>query len=267
VIDPHWQLVDLDPQTWRNIGKFIDPSLYIRAGSPDEHGLYVIHDRGPVLSIVETSGRSRTDLGIQRIEEPRSVASDLYETGEWDRVHIIDRAHLNNVSTRAQQLENRDLELDAYYRNVFRLIWGKDNGYVALPAHPGNWHGWTYDRVSSFVGQLIEPASLALGVISDDGSNLEIGLIGEVSNGSFHKVTTFESLPFPREDVEVSHAFMERLWAHLSQGSWPPAAVLLTTSSVFEEWVYGADKQRTIDHAVVDGCAILRFRDFPRLTF
>jgi hypothetical protein len=267
VIDSHWQLVDLDPYTWRNIGRFIDPSLYIRAGSHDENGLYIIHDHGPVLSIVETSGRSRMDLGIQRIDAPRSVASDLYETGEWDRVHIVDRSHLNDVSTQAQQLENRDLELDAYYRNVFRLIWGTDDGYVAIPPHPGHWHGWTYERVSSFVGQLIEPASLALGVISDDGSNLEIGLIGEVKNGSFHKVTTFESLPYPREDAAVSDEFMDRLWGHLSKGAWPPAAVLLCRNSVFEEWVYGADKQHTIDQAVVDGRAILRFRDFPRLSF
>jgi hypothetical protein len=267
VIDPHWQLVDLDPHTWRNIGRFIDPGLYIRAGSPDERGLYVIHDSGAVLSIVESSGQSRRDLGIERVDAPRSLAKDLYETREWDRVHIVDRTHLNDVSTQAQQLENRDLELDAYYRNVFRLIWGDEDGYVALPAHPGNWHGWTYDRVSSFVGQFSEPASLALGVISDDGSSLEIGLIGEVSHGSFHKVTTFESLPFPREDASVSGEFIDRIWAHLSQGAWPPAAVLLCTSSVFENWVYGPDKRRTIDNAVVEGRAILRFRDFPRLTF
>ena len=34
MIDPHWQLVDLDPRTWRNIGRFINPGLYIRAGNP-----------------------------------------------------------------------------------------------------------------------------------------------------------------------------------------------------------------------------------------
>ena len=264
MIDPHWQLVDLDPYTWRNIGKFIDPGMYIRAGSPDERGLYLIHDGGTVLSIVETSGRSRKDLAIERIDSPRALAEALCSTNEWDRVHVVDRQHLNDVSTQAQQLENRQLELDAYYRNVFRLIWGKADGYVVLPPHPGNWHGWTYELIVRFVDQLVEPASLALGVVSDDGANLEIGLIGEVSNGSFHKVTTFESLPFPREQAAVSDDLADLLWSYLSQGDWPPAAILLCTSSVFEAWVYSADKRATIESAVAAGNAVLRMRnDLP----
>jgi hypothetical protein len=267
VIDPHWQLVDLDPYTWRNIGKFIDPGLYVRAGSPDEHGLYVIHAGGSVLSVVETSGRSRRDLGIEQVDSPQALAKSLYGSSEWDRVHVVDREHLNFVSTQAQQLENRDLELDAYYHNVFRLIWGKADGYVALPPHPGNWHGWTYDQIVRFVDQLVEPASLALGVISDDGKMLEIGLIGEVSGGSFRKVTTFESLPFPHEDAAVSDDFMERLWTHLSQGKWPPAAILLCTSSVFEAWVYGPNKRATIDSAISARHALLRMRTEPPLRF
>lgn len=261
MIDPHWQLVDLDPYTWRNIGKFIDPGLYIRAGSPDELGLYVIHDGGSVLSVVETSGRSRKDLGIDRVDSPRSLAESLAGTSEWDRVHVIDRRHLNDVSTRAQQLENRDLELDAYYHRVFRLIWNTDDGYVAIPPHPRNWHGWTYEQIVRFVAQLQAPASLALGVFSDDGDNLEIGLIGEVSGGSFRKITTFEALPFPREEAAVSEVFMDRLWSHLSTGEWPPAAALLCNSSVFERWVYGPDKRLTIASAISCGDAILRVRE------
>ncbi len=92
-------------------------------------------------------------------------------------------------------------------------------------------------------------------------------MIGEVSNGSFHKVTTFESLPFPREESAVTVEYMERLWTHLAQGDWPPAAVLLCTSSVFESWVYGPDKRATIESAIADGRAILRLRDSPRLSY
>ena len=261
MIDPHWQLVDLDPYTWRNIGRFIDPGLYVRAGSPEEHGLFVIHDGGTVLSVVETSGRSRKDLGLERVKSPQPLAEQLASTLEWDRVHVVDRQHLNDVSFRAQQLDNRDLELDAYYHAVFRLIWGSDDGYVAVPPHPRNWHGWTYEQIVRFVDQLQEPASLALGVLSDDGAILEIGLIGEVSQGSFHKVTTFEALPFPREDVAVSEEFMDRLWEYLSDGDWPPAAALLCSSSVFEAWVYGPDKRVTIAMAVAKSQAILKVKD------
>lgn len=267
MIDPHWQLVDLDPYTWRAIGKYIDPSMYIRAGSPDERGLFVIHDEGRVLSVVESSGQARRDLGIVRVDTPRALAPQLYERGEWDRVHIVDRAHLSTVATEAQQLSNRDLNLDAYYRNVFRLIWGDGDGYVSMPPHPGHWNGWTYERIERFIDQLQEPASLALGVISSESGTLEIGLIGEVSEGAIRKVTTFESLPFDRSEAAVTHRFLDRLWSNLSSGAFPPAVVLLCTDTVFEHWVHGPGKEVTIDEAVKSGQAVLRLRVVPLLTW
>jgi hypothetical protein len=266
MIDPNWQLVDLDPYTWRAIGKFIDPGMYIRAGSPDENGLYVIHDGGTVLSVVETTGTRRPDLGLERIERPESTARALFDSGEWDRVHVIDRKHLQSVSTEAQQLSNRSLELDAYYRHVFDLVWGNAAGYAVVPEHPRSWNGWTYQRIVEFVSQLQAPASLALGVMGEDGS-LVIGLLGEVSEGSFRKVTTFESLPFDPSDVSIDEEFLDRIWSHLLETAFPPAAVLLCTESVFDRWVNGAGKARTIEDAIASGTAILRLRDGPRLSW
>jgi hypothetical protein len=267
VIDPNWQLVDLDPYTWRAIGKFIDPGMYIRAGSPDENGLFVIHDDGRVLSVVETSGAARKDLGLITFDAPRPLAKELYESGAWDRVHVIDRRHLEHVGEQAQQLPNRDLDLDAYYRNVFSLIWGSDDGYVSLPPHPGHWHGWTYSAISEVVGQFVEPASLALGVISEESGDLEIGLVGEVSEGQFHKVTTFEALPFERSEAAVTQSFMMRVWMALESTAYPPAAVLLCTDTIFDEWVYGADKEAVIGRARMAGTAILRLRADPQVAW
>jgi hypothetical protein len=265
VIDPHWQLVDLDPYTWRAIGRFIDPSMYIRAGSPDERGLYVIHDRGRLLSAVESSGRVRRDLGIVQVDAPRVLAGQLFARGEWDRVHVIDRQHLSAVATQAQQLPNRDLNLDAYYQNVFRLIWGDGDGYVSLPPHPGHWNGWTYERIAQFIGQLREPSTLALGVVSVETGALEIGLIGEVSEGTIRKVTTFEALPFDRSQVAVDREFLDQLWSVLSAGDFAPAAALLCTDTVFERWIYGSNKAATIDEAIDSGQAVLRVREAPPL--
>lgn len=262
MIDPNWQLVDLDPYTWRAIGKFIDPGMYIRAGSAEEHGLYVIHDRGTVLSVVESSGTRRADLGLDHIERPDLTAQGLFDRGEWDRVHVIDRMHLQSVSTSAQQLANRDLELDAYYRHVFQLVWGNEAGYAVIPKHPGSWHGWTYQQIVDVVYQLQAPASLALGVIDDEGA-LIIGLLGEVSDGSFRKVTTFESLPFDRLEVSVTQEFLDRLWSHLATTDYPPATVLLCTESIFDRWVNEPDKARTISEAIDSGTAVLRLRDEP----
>ena len=266
MIDPNWQLVDLDPYTWRAIGKFIDPGMYIRAGSPDENGLFVIHDGGTVLSVVETAGTRRPDLGLERIEQSYLTAQGLFDSGEWDRVHVIDRQHLQSVSTEAQQSSNRSLELDAYYRHVFQLVWGNAEGYAVVPEHPRSWNGWTYQRIVEFVNQLQSPASLALGVIAEDGS-LAIGLLGEVSEGSFRKVTTFESLPFGPSDMSVDEGFLDRIWSHLLETDFPPAAVLLCTESVFDRWVNGADKARTIEDAIESGTAALRLRNETLLTW
>ena len=265
MIDPNWQLADLDPYTWRAIGKFIDPAMYIRAGSPDENGLYIVHDVGRVLSVVETSGARRSDLGIDRVSNPKAVAAKYFEQGIWDRVHVIDRRHLAKVSASAQQLPNRDLELDAYYRNVFDLIWGDDDGYVVLPPHPGTWNGWGYQQIVDVVNQLQEPASLALGVVDDIDGSLIIGLLGEVSEGSFQKVTTFESLPFDRSDVAITSEFLDRLWNVLAESDFPPAAVLLCTESVFEKWIDQPNKTQTIDSSVVANLALLRVREVPPL--
>ena len=80
MIDPHWQLVDLDPRTWRNIGRFISPGQYIRAGNPDEHALYVLHDDGRFLNAVDTESGPRRDLGIERVNDPTGLAERIDES-------------------------------------------------------------------------------------------------------------------------------------------------------------------------------------------
>ena len=94
MIDPHWQVIDLDPVTWRNLGPFFQPQDYIAAAQPDEHGLFILHDRGQLLKVVDTlTADAPADIPTQ-IDDPVALARDLYERGEWQRVHIIDRRHL-----------------------------------------------------------------------------------------------------------------------------------------------------------------------------
>ena len=54
MIDPHWQVIDLDPVTWRNLGPLLEPQRYIAAAQPDEHGLFILHDQGRLLKVVDT---------------------------------------------------------------------------------------------------------------------------------------------------------------------------------------------------------------------
>jgi len=259
VINPHWQLVDLDPVTWRNIGRFISPGRYIRAGTSDEHALYALHDNGRVLNVIDTLTGRRTDLDLAPLTDPEEAAAHLFATGEWNRVHIVDRQHLAAVAHEAQADPRHDLTLDAYYRFVNHLIWSNsDSRYVVHPPRASSWHGWTYDLVKRWLADLPDPASVALSVVGEEG--LIIGLIAQISGGLIDLVTTFEALPIPRADAEVSSAYGDRLWAAIEDRFAPPAALLLCTDAVFDAWIHQADKAATITQAIAANTAHLRVR-------
>ncbi len=258
MIDPNWELVDLDPSTWRAIGRFMLPGQYVRAGNPGEHALYVLHDHGRVLKVLDTASGTRRDLRIDRVDDSRAVAAKLFGLGEWERVHVIDRSHLADVAKRAQESPRRELTLDAYYRMVFHLIWDQGDGYVSLPLKALEWRGWTYEGVKSWIERLPSPSSLILGVI--DGEDLIIGLIAIVSCGLIRKVTTFEALPIEYRKGAVSRDFLERVWTLAGEQFAPPEAALICTPDIFERWISVPGKIAVIQRAIAAGGAFCRMR-------
>jgi len=257
MIDPNWSVIDLDPRTWRNLGRFFDPGQYIRATQPGEHNLFVLHDDGKLLRVVDTEHGIRTDLGISCVTDPEALAQDLYTQGPWHRVHVINRRHLADVARMAQQIPPGSIHLDAYYRRVYQLLWQQNNAYVCLPPHPGHWHGWTYQGILDFVHQLPAASTLALAVFED--SVLEIGLILEWHQEKVTKVTTFEALSDPACITGVSREAMQSLWQQLEARFAPPAGVLLCTRRVFDRWIETAeDKYQFLQAAQERGQAIWR---------
>ena len=247
MIDPNWSLVDLDPRTWRNIGRFFDPGQYIQAARPGTHGLFVLHDNGKLKKVVDTKKEKSPDLKIERVDDPVALAQSLYERGEWQQVHVINKRHLAEVARLAQAEARRELTLDQYYRQVFHLLWDNSGGYVSIPPHPGHWRGWTYERIRDFIQQLPAEASLALGVFNQDV--LEIGLILEVREGLIKRVTTFEALQLEPGTAQLSEDFFDRLWVQLGEKFAPPAALLLCSQTTFETWLGAEDKLAALDQA------------------
>jgi hypothetical protein len=245
VIDPHWLLQDLDPRTWRAIGRFFLPSQYIAAAQPGEHGLFVLHDGGAPVRAVDTTVGPRSDLAISApVMDPRDLARELFATGEWDRVHVIDKRHLAHVAMESQATPRRDLTLDAYYHMVYDLIWDGSAGYVVEPPRSPDWHCWTYAGLLEFIARLPSPSALGLCVLEEDGS-LHVGLAARVDGGRFTRVTTFEGLPPLRPTVTGS--FLEEFVAALDQRLGPAAAVLVCTRSTFETWVVSDDKRAALE--------------------
>lgn len=239
MIDPHWQLQDLDPVTWRNLGPYLEPENYIRTARPGEHGLYILHDEGKTLRVYDSTRGERPDLAIERIEDAHTLAHLLYESGEWDRVHVINKRHLAHVARAAQQKQNRELTLDQYYHLVYQLIWQSATGYVSVPAHRGDWHGLTYGALQDIVSRLPDPASVALGVL--ENGRVFIGLVLEIRGGMIRTVTTFEALALDAPLAITADSF-ETLWKTLAQNFDPPAAALLCDRAMFEGLVNAENK-------------------------
>jgi hypothetical protein len=235
MIDPHWSVIDLDPRTWRNLGRFFDPGQYIRAAQPGEHGLFVLHEAGRLLRAVDTQRGVRCDLAIANCAEPRALAERLFATGEWQRVHVIDKRHLARVAREAPAEPRRDLTLDGYYRLVYQLLWDGSHGYVSVPPHPGHRHHLTYAALKQFVSGLPPESTLALGVFDDAG--VAIGLVLELKDGRIVRVTTFEGLDLPEETMRLSPDFLAQLWSRLEERFSPPAGVVLCSQAAFEGWL------------------------------
>ncbi len=244
MIDPDWFVADLDPMTWREIGTFFDPGQYIRAAQPGERGLFILHEHNTVLRIVDSQVGVRRDIGLYTIDDPHACAQQLYARGEWQRVHIIDKAHLAAVARIAQQQPQRERTLDAYYAYVYQLIWGNPLGYVCVPEHSHHWHGWTYQGIKDVVTRLQVPSSLALGVF--DGNQLIIGLILVCAGGQIRRVTTFEALELQSTRLRLSATTLELLSHMLTETIAPPAGILLCSRETFEMWVQREDKMHVL---------------------
>jgi hypothetical protein len=244
MIDPHWTVVDLDPVTWRNIGHFFDPGQYIRTTRPGQKELFVLHDNGRPVNVYDSQKGARPELVSGLIDNPQLLAHDLFETEEWDRVHVINKQHIAAVERHAQTIENRSLTLDAYYHRIFELVWQSPEGYVSLPPHPGHWNYWTYSQIKDYISQISGPASLALGVL--DGEKLAIGLLVEVRDGLIRLVTTFEALPL-QSPLTLSAEGLDQLWDAIGSKFAPPAAVLLCGQATFDAWIAAQNKSAFIE--------------------
>lgn len=247
MIDPHWQVIDLDPITWRNLGPFLEPQSYIAAAQPGEHGLFILHDGGRLLKVVDTETHCRPDGIPEEISDPEALAQELFARGTWQRVHVIDRRHLAWVAQQAQATPHRDLTLDEYSHLVYTLIWDQQGGYVCVPTRPDRWHGWTYGAIRDFRARLPSPASLALGVYSERG--LAIGLILVCGQGRIRHVTTFEALGWQVEDPGPNQQTLAALRDALEAQFAPPAAVLLCSEAAFSGWLAADDKLKYLAEA------------------
>jgi hypothetical protein len=208
-----------------------------------------------VLKVFDTQRDAPAGVKIDRVTDARALAQELYAHGQWDRVHIINRQHLAHVGRAAGAPLNRSLHLDDYYQLVYDLIWDGGDGYVTMPPKPAHWNHWTMSQIKQFVSRLPESAAVALGVF--EGERLNVGLVLEFKQGNIVRVTTFEAPALQPLHPALAADFLDQMWQQLSNIA-PPAAVLLCTQAVFDEWITTDDKVAHLMQSVQDGTAWLR---------
>jgi len=257
MIYEHWDVVDLDPVTWRNLGPYFDPRNFTTRGDPSERTLSILHDGGCVLKVWDSEEGARDDLHLDVIPDPLATAKELYESNRsWDRVQIFDKKSVLSFAHQAQELVHPEWDLDEYIAWVWELADADPEGLCDYPPRPRDWNGWRYSEVKHFVEEVIpDPSTLVLGVIED--GTLWAGLVLGVRDRQIKRVTTFEALlplglgPVTRlEDMDEVLALVARKFD-------PPAAALFCTRQVFEEWMRGEDKAGTLQRAIARGEAVL----------
>jgi hypothetical protein len=82
----------------------------------------------------------------------------------------------------------------------------------------------------------------------------------EFKCGNIVRVTTFEAPALQPLTPRLSAGFLNQLWQQLARIA-PPAAVLLCTQAVFDEWITVKDKLTHLGQAAQNGTAWLRLID------
>jgi len=91
MINPNWDVVDLDPHTWRALGRYLKIHNISVLPNPVNMACSFYMIMGKLLRIVDTRKGLRTDLSISAVDDPAQIAHQLYQTGEWQRVHVINK--------------------------------------------------------------------------------------------------------------------------------------------------------------------------------
>jgi len=257
MIYEHWDVVDLDPVTWRNLGPYLDPQNFTTRGDPSERTLSILHDGGQVLKAWDSEGGTRHDLHLGLITDPLSRAKELYDSDQgWDRVQIFDKRSVLSFAHKAQESVHPEWDLDEYIARVWELADADPEGLCYYPPRPRDWNDWRYSQVNRFVEEVIpDNSTLILGVIEED--TLWAGLILGIRDRKIKLVTTFDALlslglgPVTcLEDIGEVVPLVARKFD-------PPAAALFCTRQVFAEWMRAEDKAGTLKQALAEGEALL----------
>ncbi len=253
----HWEVIDLDPRTWRNLGALFNPVNFITRARPGERILSILHQEGRVLKVYDSEKGVRRDLKLETIEHAPRTAQELYKSEQdLDRVQIFDKRSLVAFADGAQRSLHPEWDLDEHYRFIYGLAEDDPAGICYYPPRPSHWHHFTYDEVRHFIEAVVpSPSTLVLVVFEDE--EVYISLILGIRDHKIKLVSTLDTLVPLGIGPKVSMADRERILEGVAQRFDRPSFSLFIQRAAFEAWLMAEDKGAVLRQAIAQGTAVL----------
>ncbi len=161
---------DIDVNHWRNLQALVLDSAKSR------RRIVVIHDNGVVEKLAHSSGLP-VKGGVERVEDPHSLAARLYQANaaDVDFVVVFERRAVDEYFGRVQSTWTPDEDLDVFVHRTYALLDEYQEGIVTHPRPAREtlglqWRlGTGYAEVQATVERLVAPGTTVVFGVFDGG--------------------------------------------------------------------------------------------------
>jgi hypothetical protein len=189
------EIVDLDPLTWRNLGKVLRIDELSAIHSVEHRTLSILHQAGTVLKVALPQG-----VNVQldsTINDPQQFARQLYENAahQVDCVQIFEKSSLARFSDAVQRLDWQKLTSGDFYLRAYELAQADTAGIVYYPSDQAPRWNVMFKHAQRLLSTVPDGQTLVLGIY--DNGQPYFTLIVKVEQQQITLCTTFEYLqPF-----------------------------------------------------------------------
>jgi hypothetical protein len=227
------EIVDLDPQTWRNLGQVFPVAEWGEGRAKLPGVLTILHDEGQLLRVDAPAGFDASLVPAQ-IDEPQALGKALFEAHPGlTRVQIFEKSRLRAFSDAVQRLDWVSLPSDEFYVRAWQIAQADPRGLCYYPS--GLPRMRVLDAVRDLIAKTPDGQCLVLGVYEAGAPYFT--LIARVNAGEVTLVTTFDALvqdgvdtrtvPASAADAQMVLPLIERRFGWVARSLFCDRAALL----------------------------------------
>jgi hypothetical protein len=184
------EIVDLDPQTWRNLGAIFPLAEWGESRFRVPGVLTILHDEGVFLRADLLDGTVIDNIPAQ-IDDPAALAAQLHRDNPGlTRVQVFEKASLRRFSNAVQKLDWANLSSGDFYLRAWELAQADPRGLCYYPS--GLPRIGVLKAAQTLIRNTPDGGHLVLGVY--DAGKPYFSLIARVDQQQVTLVTTFDAL-------------------------------------------------------------------------